>query len=150
MYNFELLLPPNFPFKAWKLGATASPRSVMWLASLTTFTKTCNGEKRKGKNQMHIQASYIACVCVCQTASTQKIFQIFKVNSHQKYDDVEKSIVSLHNWNVWVFFRLFIRVGGGSSLKNFDCFLFWFLDEVDDWAIDLSQSSSWPPNNKSL
>ena len=22
------------------------------------------------------------------------------------------------------FFRLFIRVGGGSSLKNFDCFLF--------------------------
>ena len=98
MYNFELLLlPPNFPFKAWKLGATASPRSVMWLASLTTFTKTCNGEKRKGKNQMHIQASYIACVCVCQTASTQKIFQIFKVNSHQKYDDVEKSIVSICN-----------------------------------------------------
>ena len=118
MYNFELLLlPPNFPFKAWKLGATASPRSVMWLASLTTFTKTCNGEKRKGKNQMHIQASYIACVCVCQTASTQKIFQIFKVNSHQKYDDVEKSIVSICNWIV----LLFIRVGGSSYFKNFDC-----------------------------
>ena len=112
----------------------AAPRSVMWLASLTTFTKTCNGEKRKGKNQMHIQASYIACVYMSNRSNAKNLPNIQSKLPPKIWWCWEI------NWNVWFFFRLFIRVGGGSSLKNFDCFLFWFLDEVDDWAIQTCHS----------
>ena len=119
------LLPPNFPFKAWKLGALKCMlRSVMWLASLTTF-KTCNGEKRKGKKIRCIFRHNSMCVCKSMSkCSSQKKNPNIQSKLPPKLCDAPLKLC----WEIWIFCVRQLNldfVGHELQCVGGSDFLFW-------------------------